>query len=72
MQETPEQTTPMQDKIEKLKSLITEGDKSGHNTSDNQYNRDEKLQQKLRYLQFFDTLEKVQNLGDAQAAKNFK
>ena len=55
MQQTPESTTPMQDKIEKLKLLITENNKPGQNLSDNQYNRKEKLQQKLRYLQFYDS-----------------
>ena len=44
----------MQQKIEKLKTMIAEGDKTGYNDSDNQWKRDEKLQQKLRYLKFFE------------------
>ena len=43
----------MEDKIEKLKLMISEDNKSGQNLSENQYNRKEKLQQKLRYLQFY-------------------
>ena len=55
MQQTPESITPMQDKIEKLKLLISENNKSGQTLSENQYNKKEKLQQKLRYLQFYDS-----------------
>lgn len=54
MEETTEQVTPMQEKIEKLKSMLTDGDKTGYNDSDNQWKRDEKLQHKLRYLQFYE------------------
>ena len=54
MEDTLELATPMQEKIEKLKTKITEGDKTGYNDSDNQWKRDEKLQQKLRYLQFYE------------------
>lgn len=54
MEDTLELATPMQEKIEKLKTMITEGDKTGYNDSDNQWKRDEKLQQKLRYLQFYE------------------
>jgi hypothetical protein len=54
MEDTLELATPMQEKIEKLKTMILEGDKTGYNDSDNQWKRDEKLQQKLRYLQFYE------------------
>jgi len=46
--------SPLQEKISKLKSLLSEENLPGHNKSDNQWRREEKLQQKLRYLQFYE------------------
>jgi len=46
--------SPLQEKISKLKSLLSEEDLPGHNNSDNQWRREAKLKQKLRYLQFYE------------------
>merc|ERR1719320_2312091 len=46
--------SPLQEKISKLKSLLSEENFPGHNKSDNQWRREAKLQQKLRYLQFYE------------------
>jgi len=54
---------PLQEKIEKLKTMLSEGDTTGHNNSDNQGRREEKLLQKLRYLQFY----AAYNVGESPA-----
>jgi len=46
--------SPLREKISKLKSLLSEEDLPGHNNSDNQWRREAKLRQKLRYLQFYE------------------
>merc|ERR1719320_1471190 len=47
-------TSPLQENISKLKSLLSEENLPGHNKSDNQWRREAKMQQKLRYLQFYE------------------
>ena len=52
MSEETVKTQTIDDQIEKLRAFI-DGNSGPYNPSDNQFKKTEKLQHKLRYLEFF-------------------
>jgi len=55
-EESAKQAQTIDDQIEKLRAIIDDNSGS-YNPSDNQWKRTEKLQHKLRYLEFFKSYE---------------